>query len=238
MVPTKNSRKKRIIIIITAVVLVLIAVSFVYLLTGQYKAQDRAKEILQSADNLEIVDNLYILSPDVETTTAIIFYPGAKVETVAYLPLMQKLTSEIGVTTVIVEMPFNMAFFGVDYADEVMNLMAEFDTFYLAGHSLGSAMASSYADKNSDIVEGLIVLGGYVYGGYDKNKSITIYGSLNSELEKSMDYQENIFVIDGGNHAQFGDYGKQKGDEDALISAEQQEDEAVALIKAFINGEL
>ncbi|HBH2028666.1 TPA: alpha/beta hydrolase, partial [Clostridioides difficile] len=28
--------------------------------------------------------------------------------------------------------------------------------------------------------------------------------------------------IEGGNHAQFGDYGKQKGDNDAIISQEKQ----------------
>lgn len=47
-------------------------------------------------------------------------------------------------------------------------------------------------------------------------------------------YTENIVVIEGGNHAQFGNYGKQKGDSDAMISSEEQQDMAVEAIKEFL----
>lgn len=45
-------------------------------------------------------------------------------------------------------------------------------------------------------------------------------------------YQE--VVIDGGNHAQFGNYGIQKGDGTSGISALQQQEEAAAAIASFI----
>jgi hypothetical protein len=35
------------------------------------------------------------------------------------------------------------------------------------------------------------------------------------------------YVIQGGNHAQFGDYGEQKGDGTAAISAQEQQRQAV-----------
>jgi hypothetical protein len=47
---------------------------------------------------------------------------------------------------------------------------------------------------------------------------------------------ENIVVIEGGNHAQFGNYGKQKGDPDATISREEQQDKAVEAIKEFLEN--
>lgn len=40
--------------------------------------------------------------------------------------------------------------------------------------------------------------------------------------------------IAGGNHAQFGNYGAQKGDPPATISAAEQQAQAVSAIETFI----
>ena len=40
--------------------------------------------------------------------------------------------------------------------------------------------------------------------------------------------------IEGGNHAQFGNYGPQKGDLPATISAEEQQKQTVEAIEAFL----
>ncbi len=45
-----------------------------------------------------------------------VLYPGAKVEYTAYAPLMREL-AERGYLAVVVEMPFNFAFFGINAAD-------------------------------------------------------------------------------------------------------------------------
>jgi hypothetical protein len=72
--------------------------------------------------------------------------------------------------------------------------------------------------------------------------TLLIYGSQDEVLDHEK-YQESLknlpgvyteYVIEGGNHAQFGSYGPQKGDGTALISAEQQIDETVRAILAFI----
>ncbi len=226
---------KRAIIILATLIVILSTVSLIYLNTGHYKAQSRALEVLNTAQNLTIEDNLYILTPNEQTNTAFIFYPGAKVQASAYLPLMQKITQQIGITTILVEMPFNISFFGINSATDIIKSMPEIKNFYIGGHSLGSASASIYASDNSDAVNGLVVMGGYVYGDYPPEKSLTIYGTFNSELEKFIDYTENIIIIEGGNHAQFGDYGEQKGDPKATITAMQQEDITVDAMQQFIN---
>ena len=46
------------------------------------------------------------------------------------------------------------------------------------------------------------------------------------------------FVIDGGNHAQFGYYGNQSGDGIAQISPELQQNQAANKIISFINDVL
>lgn len=100
---------------------------------------------------------------------------------------------------------------------------------------MGGAMASSYAAKHQDRLSGLILLGAYIYGDYPPDKALTIYGTFNSNLEKNIHYTQNILVIPGGNHAQFGNYGKQKGDPDATITAEEQQNIAVTAILEFMN---
>ena len=41
-------------------------------------------------------------------------------------------------------------------------------------------------------------------------------------------------VIEGGNHANYGYYGKQKGDGEATITREQQIDLTISYVKDFI----
>lgn len=95
-------------------------------------------------------------------------------------------------------------------------------------------MASSYASNHEEKVEGLILLGSYIYGDYPSSKSLTIYGSLNTSVKDKITYSENIVEIEGGNHAQFGNYGVQKGDSVATITREEQQNITVEAIKKFV----
>ena len=108
------------------------------------------------------------------------------------------------------------------------------DHWFIGGHSMGGAMASSYAAGHQDKVKGLVLLGAYIYGDVPPQDALTVYGTLNADLEKHIDYTDNVVIIQGGNHAQFGDYGEQKGDPKALISREEQQDIAVQAILSFI----
>ena len=95
-------------------------------------------------------------------------------------------------------------------------------------------MASQFASEHLDEVDGLILLGAYLYGDYPPEDTLTIYGSLNQSVEAKIDYKENVVEIEGGNHAQFGNYGPQKGDLPATISAEEQQAQTVEAISNFI----
>lgn len=198
-----------------------------------YRAEEDVISLINADTSIQTVSNLMIFRPDVPNGRGIIFYPGAKVEHTAYSPLLIKLKNE-GFTCVLVRMPRNMAFLGADEADKVYAKLPEIKSWYIAGHSLGGAMASSYASKNKEKVEGLILLGSYIYGDYPSEKALTVYGTFNSNLEKNITYTDNIVVIEGGNHAQFGSYGAQKGDPEASISAEEQQRITAEAIKRFI----
>ena len=231
---TKPSHKwGKIIAGVFLAVLVLAAGGFFWYVSDYYRAEDVALEVLSTGDNIEVRDDLTILSPSYPTDTAVIFYPGAKVEGTAYLPLLDQLRQN-GLTCILVEMPLHLAIFGVNAAEEVMAQFPDISHWYIAGHSMGGAMASQFASEHPDDVDGLILLGAYLYGDYPPEDTLTIYGSLNQSVEDKIDHTENVVEIEGGNHAQSGNYGPQKGDLPATISAEEQQAQTVEAVSNFI----
>lgn len=215
------------------ILLALLAGAFFWYVSDYYRAEDSARAILEQGQGITVQDNLTILSPDTPTDTAVIFYPGAKVEAIAYLPLLDQIR-QTGVTCILVDMPFHMAIFDANAALDVIPQFPDITHWYIAGHSMGGAMASQFAADHPDQVDGLILLGAYIYGDYPASDTVTIYGSLNQSVEDQLDYTENVVEIAGGNHAQFGNYGAQKGDLPADISASEQQAQAVRAIQTFI----
>lgn len=218
---------------ILALILALCAGAFFWYASDYYRAEDVALEVMAQDSGISVQDNLTILSSSVPSDTAIIFYPGAKVEAATYLPLLDKIR-QTGVTCILVDMPFHMAIFDSNAAQDVMEDFPEYSHWYIAGHSMGGAMASQFAASHPDEVDGLILLGAYIYGDYSPQDTLTIYGSLNQSVEDKLDYTENVVEIQGGNHAQFGNYGPQKGDLPATISAEEQQNQTVDVIRTFL----
>ena len=207
--------------------------AFFWYVSDYYRADDLALEVLAQGEGISARDNLTILSPSFSTDTAMIFYPGAKVEATAYLPLLSQIR-QTGITCILVHMPFRMAIFDADAAEAVIRQFPEIQHWYIAGHSMGGAMASRFASGHPDLVEGLILMGAYLYGDYPAENTLTIYGSLNQSVEDHIDYTENIVEIEGGNHAQFGNYGPQQGDLPAAISAREQQAQTVEAVEAFL----
>lgn len=232
----KNCNHRGFKILLTSILglIVISAIGFFIYASNYYRAVDVATTVMEEDRGITVQGDLTILSPSVPTDTALIFYPGAKVEHIAYLPILEKLKGQ-GITCILVKMPFNMAIFDSDAAAKVMEEFPDIENWYIGGHSMGGAMASSYASKHQDKVQGLILLGAYIYGNYPPEDALTIYGTFNSNLEKHINYTENIVVIEGGNHAQFGNYGEQKGDPKATITTEEQQNIAVESIMKFIN---
>ncbi len=228
-----KKRLKIALITIISLVLLFTGVFLIYV-SDYYRADDVALAVMQNETTMQVKDNLIILSPTTPGDTALIFYPGAKVEYRAYLPILEKIKESCGITCILVKMPFNMAIFDGNAANEIIDQFTDIKNWYIGGHSMGGAMASSYASKNQDKVKGLVLLGAYIYGNYPTEKSLTIYGTFNTSVAEKISYIENIVAIEGGNHAQFGNYGKQKGDPDAMISNEEQQDIAVQAIKEFL----
>ena len=235
MKKTKIPLSKKLLIAVGILVLLLAVCvgAFFWYVSDYYRAEDVALDVLAQDSGITVQDNLTILSPSVPSDTAVIFYPGAKVEAEAYLPLLEQI-KQTGVTCILVHMPFHMAIFDANAAEDVMEQFPDIQHWYMAGHSMGGAMASQFASDHPEEIDGLILLGAYIYGDYPAEKALTVYGSLNQSVEDHIDYTENVVEIEGGNHAQFGNYGPQKGDLPATISAEEQQRQTVCAIEEFM----
>lgn len=234
-------KKKSKVILLSVLTIILVIVIFFFAYTANYyHADGTATDILQADVTLHDNGKQLVLPSQTSTTTGIIFYPGAKVEASAYLPLLQNLQAE-GITCVILPMPFNFAIFDKNAANSVYSEFPEITHWFIAGHSLGGAMASSYFSQNSDKLDGLILLGAYVYGdNINLDDVALLYGENDKVLnrEKLTATVPNTYIIEGGNHAYFGNYGEQAGDGVATISREMQQQEAASYIAGFIQQKI
>lgn len=182
------------------------------------------------------VNNFISFAPEnTSATTGLIIYPGAKVEPEAYAPLANKI-AQAGYEVIITPMPLNFAIFDSNAADEVISKFPNIKNWVISGHSLGGVMAAKYASENSNI-KGVIFYASYPQGDELKDSNIevtSIYGSLDgvANLDKIIGSKDLLptsttFVeIIGGNHAQFGSYGDQSGDNAAEISVDEQIEQA------------
>ncbi|WP_285825570.1 alpha/beta hydrolase [Schaedlerella arabinosiphila] len=220
-------------------------ITVIWYVNDYYHADENVQIYLQEKDSVsvtEMTDGLYLDGPG--DNAAMIFYPGAKVEYTAYLPLLSDL-AERGIDCFLIKMPCNLAFFGKNKAKKIMDSY-EYDHWYLSGHSLGGAMAASYASGHLESLNGLALLAAYPTKSLksDSFSVLSIYGSedgvLNMEkVEKGKsqmpaDYTE--ICIEGGNHARFGNYGEQKGDNTAEISREEQQRQTVDAILGLLEA--
>ena len=162
--------------------------------------------------------------------SAVIFYPGGKVETEAYAPLLFRL-AEDGEDCFLAEMPLRLAITTVGAAADIM-AGYDYDEWILAGHSLGGVAAAMYASREDSGIDALVLLAAYPTKPLpDGIRLLSVYGSEDGVLDFGR-YEESKarwprdaseLVIEGGNHAQFGDYGTQAGDGAALISRREQQ---------------
>ena len=180
---------------------------------------------------------------DPSSEYGLVFYPGARVESDAYAPLLELLADQ-QVFCVLVDMPFNMAFFNIGAAGSIQEQYPEVAHWYLAGHSLGGAMAASYIANHADDWDGLVLLAAYSTADLAQADLavLTLVGSEDGvvdwdrleECAANLPADAQTVVIEGGNHANFGSYGVQEGDGQATISSSTQQEETVQQILALM----
>ena len=231
---------KRFVVVSLIIVTIAIVGFLVWASTPAGVLMPTALDALESSDTVMVVQNEWLVFAPIEREpkTGFIFYPGGRVLVDAYAPLGQQIADE-GYLAVFVPMPLNLAILNVDAANAVIEAYSEVDHWVIAGHSLGGAMAARYVHNNPNRVDGLVMMAAFPEVQFDfteRNLAVaSIYGSLDGlatveEVEASrplLPDDAEFILIEGGNHAQFGWYGAQAGDNEAIISHEEQYEQIV-----------
>lgn len=225
-----------------AAVCVLLAVCL-WAMSAMPPSYPASRGALEAQSFGETTENVTVFMPQ-NIRAALIFYPGGRVEHEAYAPLMREC-AERGILCMLVEMPMDLAVLDMNAAQALRGVYAhKTDNWLIGGHSLGGAMAASYAAKHAQDYDGLVLLGAYAAGDLSGTglRVLSVYGSEDGVLnrEKYEASRENYpsdfteLVLEGGNHAYFGDYGEQEGDGAGAISREAQIAYAADAIAAMI----
>jgi pimeloyl-ACP methyl ester carboxylesterase len=149
----------------------------------------------------------------------------------------------------IVPVPFKLAVFDPFVANPVIRENRYIRSWAIGGHSLGGAMAARFVYQDSTACKGLILYAAYPDGSNDLSKRgipvLSISGSLDglatpTTIENNKKYlpappQTRYVVLEGANHAQYGNYGKQNRDNDATMSYSEQQRRTVEETVRFLN---
>ena len=219
---------------------ILLIIALVIYSRGSYQPLDEMEDSISSLDltNVEIYEDMDEVRYTVPNPIKqIVFIPGGLVEPQSYNYLAASLAAE-GYNVTIAKLLFNLAILTPNYAKRFLS--EDLDNVVI-GHSLGGVVGSLLASGNS-LVDEVVLLGSYPIKDLTDKKVMIItaefdLGMDEESFNKSLKYlsDETIYNIEDGNHAQFGWYGPQKGDGDALIDTLTQQNIVVTKILEFIS---
>lgn len=198
---------------------------------------------MQSDDTLTVTDTRGAISfapAGKMPTCGLFFYPGGRVNPRAYAPALREI-AQAGYVVVTKSMPLNLAILDIDAAADGAEAFPAVATWAVGGHSLGGSVATFFAHDNTNDVDGVALWAAYA----TENRPLTTRSDLTivsvsasldglatpEEIEAARPWlpADATFVeIAGGNHAQFGWYGEQRGDNPATISRAEQQSQTVA----------
>lgn len=185
------------------------------------------------------------LSTPNASTTGFVFYPGARVEALAYRDLLAPLAAA-GTTVVILKEPLGLSIIDSGQAGPLLSKHPGITHWAVGGHSLGGVSAGIFAEDEQQ-VSGLVLWGSYPVqdlSDIDRLSGLSISGSddglstpdMVRDAAPRLPRPTDSVVIDGGIHAYFGSYGPQPGDGTPGISRSSAQKQVVAATQGFLAG--
>jgi hypothetical protein len=233
-------RRRNKVAISVLLALAVVLIGFVVWAETPSAPMPEAYDALKSDSSVKVSTGSWLVfSPlSFNASTGFIIYPGGRVDFRSYAPLAHAIAAE-GFFVVIPQMPLNLAVFGANTANDVIKSYPQICSWAIGGHSLGGTMAAQFAYYNPAKISGLVLLAAYPPSGVDLSKSnlsvTTIHGT-NDGLVSKAQIDDSLKLlppntirvdISGGNHAYFGWYGDQAGDNAATITRELQQNQTV-----------
>lgn len=186
-----------------------------------------------------------VLMPD-SPKAGLLVYPGARVEPAAYAFKMSGIAQK-GMAVVIAKPLFNFALLDITNPDEYKKEAAGVNDWYVAGHSLGGVKACAVAGAEPQKYRGLVLFGAYCSSSIkDIRLKVLSIGGGNDGLTTGEDIETHasllpsntIFkMVEGMNHAGFGDYGLQDGDAEMTAADDYVRAEIASAVTALIGLE-
>jgi dienelactone hydrolase len=229
-------------IVVTILIATAVAGTVAYLSVNKRNAAQPVAVAAMVSDEVVTVSqpddqDWLVFSPTGESpTTGLIIYPGGFVDPAAYAPIARDI-AERGYLVVIDPMPLNLAVLGVEGASRIIAAYPNVSGWAIGGHSLGGAMAAEFVANNPGAVDGLALWAAYPAQGTSLRdlaiEAVSIYGDADGvaaiadvrEGANRLPPDAQLIVIPGGNHTQFGRYGRglQRGDNPAGITPDDQQ---------------
>jgi pimeloyl-ACP methyl ester carboxylesterase len=163
------------------------------------------------------------MTPDGARATGLAFYPGALVDPRAYARVLRPVAAA-GFPVIIYLPPYNLAVLDSRAANDVVgDPEDEVTRWVIGGHSLGGAMAASFAETARDELVGMLFFAAWPVSDMSDRielEVLSVYGTNDAiatpdEIDESaaeLPSDTEFVAIDGAIHSFFGDYGDQRGD--------------------------
>jgi pimeloyl-ACP methyl ester carboxylesterase len=227
---------------LAALIVVLVAGFLLWANIGVMGAEPDALAAVRENPDVTLIDEGagWVLAPaSGESDVGLVFIPGAKVDPLAYAATLVGVVEE-GATVVITKPTLNLAFFDLRPLSDFTGLAPEVDDWSVGGHSLGGVRACQLAEG----AEGLVLFAGYCANDLSESglDALSLSGSKDGlstpeEIDESAHLlpADTVFVvIEGGNHAGFGAYGPQAGDNEATITDAEIQSQITAALGPFL----
>jgi hypothetical protein len=236
--------------LLVVVILLVVAISaFVIWGLNPAEPMPEALAALESDTQVTVTSDTWLVFEPVgvQPDTAFIIYPGGHVDYRAYAPQAHEIAAQ-GYLAVIVPMPLSLAVFNPDAAADVIRAYPEIQVWAVGGHSLGGSMAANFVYSEPSEAQGLVLWASYPASNNDLSSSdvqaISISGTLDglstpddiATSEPLLPPDTTWVPIEGGNHAQFGWYGDQPGDNPATISRQEQQNQIILATVNFLES--
>lgn len=202
------------ILLVLLLLLGLAVLAFVIWASQVFPAEPIARDIAKKY-SVTNHDSAIVIEPSSANGRGLVFIPGAKVDPVAYEYKLSGLV-DAGYTVVITKPFLNLAFFDQRSLSTFTQYAPTVKQWLVGGHSLGGVRACQYASQPG--VVGLVLFGSYCINDVSV-PTISLRGS-NDQLTTQHDVDNakaklknaRYVLVDGADHAAFGDYGVQPGD--------------------------
>lgn len=242
---------------IVRILWVTFGILFILWMANSFRARGFDKSILESDSKLTVTETSRFISfrPNASSQpVGLIFFPGGMVQPEAYAP-MSRTIAEQGYSVFIVKLPFGSAPLKSQEADvinqalEIISSNESIQHWFVGGHSRGAAIASRFAYAHGDSFDGLILIGTshpkeQAFDLSDSTLAVTKIYASNDGLASPDEVKDNAIylpanttwvLIEGGNHSQFGYFGKLLFDNPATISREQQQELTIEAILSALS---